>query len=65
MQMGEVAPLQAGALRPAGILPLQATASSAAQVVAVQRAPEGNQGVLLLRAVMVVVGRMGVDANVE
>jgi hypothetical protein len=63
--MGEVAPLQAGALRPAGVLPLQATASSAAQVVAVQRAPEGDQRVLLLLAVMVVVGRMGIDADVE
>jgi hypothetical protein len=63
--MGKVAPLQAGALRPAGILPLQATTSSATQVITVQRAPEGDQGVLLLRTVMVVVGRMGINADVE
>jgi hypothetical protein len=63
--VGQVAALQAGALRPAGVLPLKATTSSAAQVVTVQRAPEGDQRVLLLLAVMVVVGRMGIDANVE
>lgn len=63
--MGKVSALQAGALRPAGVLPLQATASTNTQVVAVQRAPEGDQRVLLLLAVMVVVGRMGVDADVE